>query len=365
MKFLLFSDLHLDAPFSWLAGKPEVARARRNAIRSALENIVRLAHEERVDTVLCGGDLFEESRVTQDTCSFINARLRDLSPIPVFISPGNHDYLNDSSPYLQSGLPENVRVFQNDRLEPVNLVDGITLWGAAHRAPAYTENFLEGFSVDRTGLNLALFHGSESLMWGSEQGKLPYAPFLAHEIAAAGLSHAFLGHIHTPRDADWLTYPGNPEPLSFGETGERGAVIVEAHADQISRRRCRVAVGSVHDFALDVTGCTSSSEVRDKLVAQAGHFVGLLRVTVTGVLNSDVDLDRVELESALTVPEAVIVRFSNVRSSYDLDAIANESSVRGRFVQDVMSSGRSQEEARRIIVTGLRALEGRDDLEVL
>ena len=83
------------------------------------------------------------------------------------------------------------------------LTAGITLWGGAHCAPANTDNFLNGFRAEGSGVHLALFHGAEN-SWFNEQGegKQPYAPFDAIQIPEAGLAHAFLGHYHRPRDAE-------------------------------------------------------------------------------------------------------------------------------------------------------------------
>ena len=50
--------------------------------------------------------------------------------------------------------------------------------------------------------------------------------------------------------------------------------------------------------------------------------------------------------------------------AYDLEVIAQERTVRGQFVRDVLDFGFSAGEQRRVLVTGLRALDGRDDLEV-
>ena len=69
MRILHFADLHLDAPFAW-AG-PETARLRRRNRRETLTRILQLADEERVDAVLCAGDLFEHERFTPDTVTFL------------------------------------------------------------------------------------------------------------------------------------------------------------------------------------------------------------------------------------------------------------------------------------------------------
>jgi hypothetical protein len=54
-----------------------------------------------------------------------------------------------------------------------------------------------------------------------------------------------------------------------------------------------------------------------------------------------------------------------VRVGYDLARIAQEPTVRGQFVRDVQAGGLAPEECERVIVTGLRGLDGRCDLEIL
>ena len=82
------------------------------------------------------------------------------------------------------------------------------------------------------------------------------------DLEAAGIAHAFLGHYHVPRDADRYTYPGNPDPLEFGERGERGAVLAEIGADgSIRRERRVVAVSEVHDLVVTLDGAAHMDEV--------------------------------------------------------------------------------------------------------
>lgn len=103
MRLLLFSGLHLDAPFRW-AG-PRLARARRRTLRDALVRICRLAVQLRADALLCGGDLFEHERVSPDTGSFLRASLAALPPTPVYLAPGNHDWYGPDSLYHRLDWP--------------------------------------------------------------------------------------------------------------------------------------------------------------------------------------------------------------------------------------------------------------------
>lgn len=367
MRLLLFSDLHLDTPFRW--ARPEVARARRQALRQTLESISDLAQSQHVDALVCAGDLYEHDRVAADTGAFLRAVFAEVHPCPVFLTPGNHDWYGPSSLYRQIDWPENVHVFTEPRLTPVELAAGISLWGAAHRAPANTDGFLDGFrGVDRSGVNLAVFHGSEQseLPWQGN-GKVPHAPFRAAQIREAGFDHALLGHFHMPKDADTHTYPGNPDPLEFGERGERAAVIVTVEADgSVVRTRHRVARTTVHDVAVTLDGIEHSGQVLDRVASVVAGLDGFVRVTLSGEVAPDVDVRLEALENVAPHLDALACRLGTIRAAYDLAALAAEPTVRGQFVRDVQAAADLDDETRRrVLITGLRAFDGRaDELEV-
>lgn len=367
MKVVLFSDLHLDAAFGWLGAANDVARGWRRDLRETLLGILRLAYEERADAVFCGGDLYEQDRFAPDTAAFLRKAFADASPLRIYIAPGNHDYYGPQSLYRTTEWSPNVHVFSDPELVPVELEPGLTLWGAAHRAPASTRNFLSGFTVgDGAGIDIALFHGSE-LGWlaAQEEDKQPHAPFTADDLEASGLSHAFLGHLHAPRHAPLHTYPGNPNPLAFGERGERGAVIAEIGGDgEVHRETRDVAVTDVSDVAVDVTGCDTQQEIEARVRDALEGLTGCVRVTLSGELAADVDLHPADLGQLAPAPAAVTVRIGELHVAYDLDQIAEQPTVRGQFVRDVVAADLAEEEARRILVTGLRALDSRRDLEV-
>jgi exonuclease SbcD len=366
VRLLLFSDLHLEAPFRW--APPEVARERRRALRECLSTIVALAAAQRVDALVCAGDLYEQDRYTPDTAQFVRDCFARLDPTPVYVAPGNHDWYGPASLYQRVDWSPNVHVFADDRLTPVTLADGLTLWGAAHRAPADTRGFLTDFRVDRGGVHLGLFHGSEQgTLALQDEGKVPHAPFRAAQIGAAGLHHALVGHFHTPRDAADHTYPGNPEPLTFGETGERGAVLVTVDASgAVARERHRVAVSQVSDVVVDLDGVTHAALVQSTVDAALADVKGTVRVTLRGELHPDVEFDPGDLRRPPHI-DAWVVRAGALTYAYDLDALAEEQTVRGQFVRDVRAATElTEDDRRRVLITGLRAFERRrNDLEVL
>ena len=368
MKIVHFADLHLDAPFAWCGASGEVARQRRQALRDTLNNIIEIVREVDADALFCAGDLYEHDRVTPDTAAFLQKTFENIAPVRVYISPGNHDWYGPESLYATQAWSENVYIFHEPQFRRVELAENIALWGAAHCQPANTRDFVRGFRASGPGVHIALFHGAER-SWFNEQGsgKQRHGPFNAEDIAMAGFCHAFLGHYHRPKYAEHHTYPGNPDPLEFGEEGQRGPVVATILPDGSVRTEPRSAsVTNVHDATLDVTNCTHYEEVRTQLEELIEGRAGIARLTVTGDLDPSVDLREDALHDVLRKQfDAFQIYTRDLRPAYDIEAIKDEPTVRGQFVRDVLEADLGSNETRRVLITGLRAFDGRTDLEVL
>jgi exonuclease SbcD len=362
MRLLHFADLHLDAPFAW--ARPEVARLRRRNRRETLTRILLLAEQERVDGILSAGDLFEHERFTPDTVTFLRESFA-RTDIPIYLAPGNHDWYSPRSPYALVEWSPNVHLFAEAQLTPIGLADGLTLWGAAHRAPAGTGGFFADFRADRGGVHLALAHASEkSALPFQESGKEPHSPFEAAELEAAGIAHAFVGHYHVARDRERYTYPGNPDPLEFGESEGRGVVLASVADDgTVTRDRRTVAVSQVHDLTLTLDGCHHLDDVRQRIAMEIAPLSGSVRVTLTGEVPAELPIDARALTQLGEHLDGFVVRAAGLLPSYDLEAIHAEATVRGQFARDTLDI-LDEERRRRVLITGLRALEGRADLEV-
>jgi DNA repair protein SbcD/Mre11 len=362
MRLLHFADLHLDAPFAW--ARPETARLRRRNRRETLTRIVQLAEDERVDGLVSGGDLFEHDRFTPDTVTFLRETFGRTN-LPVYLAPGNHDWYSPRSPYALADWSPNVHLFTEAQLTPVELADGLTLWGAAHRAPAGTGPFFADFRTDRGGVHLALAHASErSALPFQESGKEPHSPFDAAELEAAGIAHAFVGHYHVARDRDRHTYPGNPDPLEFGESEGRGVVLASIAGDgTVTRDRRSVAVSQVHDLTVTLDGCHHLDDVRQRIAMEIAPLSGSVRVTLSGEVPPELPVDLRALTELGAHLDGFVVRSADLLPSYDLEAIHAEATVRGQFARDTLDIA-DEERRRKVLITGLRALEGRADLEV-
>jgi DNA repair exonuclease SbcCD nuclease subunit len=118
MKILHAADLHLDTPFT---GRPEAElRYLKKALLTVPEQIAGLCRLHGCDLLLLAGDLFD-GPASRESLDALKAALADIR-IPVFISPGNHDFCGAGSPWLEEHWPENVTVFRGN-LESVAVAE--------------------------------------------------------------------------------------------------------------------------------------------------------------------------------------------------------------------------------------------------
>lgn len=362
------ADVHLDRSFGGNGMTARTASDRREELRDAFRRFIDLALERRVDAVTIGGDLYEHDRSTLDTGHFLRQQFERLGAVPAFLAPGNHDPLLPDSLYRQIDWPPNVTVFDDPSFRPVPLAEGVTLWGAAHDAPALRDNLLRGFRVSGPGRHLLLFHGSDA--HAVPEGKPAHAPFQPAELEATGAHFALLGHYHQarlyPNDAPLFAYPGTPEPLSFDEEGDHYVLLLDVSAEAVRPQLLPFNQVSYRTYHVDVTAMLTSDEVRRAIEALGAASPGVVaRVVLEGQLQPEVDLDREALLSACAEPFAFLDIVDSTHPAYDFDELAQESTTKGAFVRLLQGrmeslSGSDLAVARDALLYGLQAFDKRE-----
>lgn len=153
--------------------------------------------------------------------------------------------------------------------------------------------------------------------------------------------------------------------MEFGEEGERGPVLVEIDQNgKIGKTRVPVAQQVFFDLNLDVSEAKTSQDIREQVVAALEGCSGFARVTLVGALAPEVDLRLEDLHPTETSVDACIFRLDRVRVAYDVSKVSEEPTVRGLFCRKVLASNLDDQLKQRVLITGLRALESRQDLDV-
>ena len=221
LRILHTADWHMDSPFSGFS--PEQRAWLKQEQRKLPGKIVDLVRRENCDLVLISGDVFD-SPDARESVPLVRQALADCA-VPVFIAPGNHDYLSSTSPWLREVWPENVHIFAPG-LTWVDLPGlDCRVFGAGYRgmeSPALLENFR---AAGEARYQLMVLHGDP------QRAQSPYCPVTGAQVRASGLTYLALGHIHKSGSfsaGDTLCgWPGCPMGRGFDETGEKGVYLVD------------------------------------------------------------------------------------------------------------------------------------------
>ena len=221
LRILHGADWHLGAAFSGL--REEQRQFLRRAQKRLPGLFAELVHRERCDLVLLSGDIVEGS-VGREWAQLLRSAFREMG-VPVFLSPGNHDFWGPGSIWQEEAWPENVHIFTGG-LESVVLGSlDCRVYGAAYRSmdcPALLENFrAEG--AERWCIGV--LHGDPLVKHS------PCCPVTKAQVRDSGLDYLALGHIHKAGSfhagSTLCAWPGCPMGRGWDETGEKGAYIVE------------------------------------------------------------------------------------------------------------------------------------------
>lgn len=314
VRFLQLSDVHLGASpaDSRLGWPPPRAAQRAREILDAFRNALRLAVDERCDGVLLPGDLFNGEEVDDALAAEAFAAIRALSPLPVFLAPGNHDPYGPDGPYGEArwtllaageGPPPNLVIFRDEtfRTVPWPGRPDVTVTGAAFLRPTrVTERRLarpvvDPRSLDPARLHVALLHGSRDDTGFLEREKATL-PFSAAELAAQPFDYTAVGHYHTSSSIkDPATgetrggYAGMPAFIGLDEPGEKSVLIVEVTVwpgeprRRVVRARPRgVDPRRLHKLDVDVSGRADADQVCAAL-AQTWEAAGVREQDVVAV----------------------------------------------------------------------------------
>ena len=374
MKLLHASDFHLDSPLTGLP--PEKSAQRRRELREVPARLARLAKDEGVDLVLLPGDLFDGERIYPETVRALAGALEDMA-VPVFIAPGNHDWLHERSPYAVFPWPDNVHIFTAPELQAVELPElNCAVHGCAFTVPHRDDNPLAGFYAPNDGkLHLLCVHGEVGITGN-------YAPIDPKSLERSGAAYAALGHIHAAGSGRagktlWA-YPGCPEGRGFDELGPKGALIVSlgeniqlgitspdgppmtpidmgtqpvaAKFVPVCRRQYHIETVNIDDFTAYLSQGENPDLVRLLLAGESREAPDLTALTAQAAPH----FFHVELRDQTTLPT-------------ELWARGSEDSLTGLFLREMrtrLDSADGGEKDKLLLAArfGLAALEGGEDV---
>ncbi len=353
LKIVHTADLHVGKPLSLHLDK-ERGYIRRREIEMSLWRIVDFVKEEKAHILLIAGDMFEHHYARP---SWIQDATLLLSTIPethVFISPGDHDPWAPDSLYHCVDWPNNVTLFPSGELSRVTLQsDGtlVDIYGFGWPKSIRPASLLKDFRVEHPErFNIMMFH--EDLAWEPDY----VSPQLGR--ANTGVDYLALGHLHTPMGKEisgtTVVYPGCPEPLEFGDEGQRGVYLVTSEVGKgdmprVSTEFVPTALRRVKAAEIDLTGIYTHEQIRNVLLSigtPEERMKDVWKVALTGTLGLGVDLKVASLRQELLDQFFCLQLTSAFATDHDLKPLMSQDnrSLEARFVQRLVKAKRQAEQ---------------------
>ena len=298
LKLLHTADWHLGKRFR--SFPEEAQKALSRARMDVIGRILDLARRQRVDSVLCAGDLFDDPSPAPDFWAGL-ARVLQEHPleVPVFLLPGNHDPLTRESVWhaghpFRSRLPAWVHVVDRDDFTH-EITPEAVLYARPCRSKAGQDDPALALPTREPGdtrLRIGCVHGS-TFDIPSFQTNFPIRQDAA---AQRGLDYLAIGDTHsfrdvTPKQPAPTVYPGTPEPTNFDEPGAGKVAVVSMFRHGL---RPRVEEAPVAFWRWIDVQCRDMRELRELLTRKdLDRHVIRLRLDMTVTLAEESEMNRI------------------------------------------------------------------------
>jgi DNA repair exonuclease SbcCD nuclease subunit len=220
--------------------------------------------------------------------------------------------------------------------------------------------------------NIVLSHGSD--VSRVPAGKSKHGPFTIEDIARKNVHYCALGHYHqqhrlaNPIDSTQVWYSGVPEGRGWDEEGACGYLLIEAEIGSVTVERQVCSQFDLKTIFINCDGFSTREQILDAILAQRGlQFTSntILRVQLIGALDPRLELSLPELEERLA-GEVLYIRWEDqTHSALDFDSLAQEKTLRGRFIrllnERIAAAGEVERAPlERARLYGIQALSGRE-----
>ncbi len=287
MRIVHAADVHLDTPFR--RHDAELRQQLQQAGREAFRALVDLTLEERADALLIAGDLFDNEWLTIATERVLTRELTRLTDagITVVYTTGNHDPGRTNYRATHIDWPSSyfhLHASRTPRRIPIHRGGERVGWvvTAGHQTTHESTNLASTFPpAPGPQPSVGLLHADVGGAQGAaadEAGNV-YAPAALFDLDP-GYDYWALGHIHKRqrlREDSPAWYPGNLQGRDFGETGAKGALVVDLNPPEPPRVRFQ-PLAPVRWERLSVTDLSEARAIGDVHTAVRAAFDDLLEV---------------------------------------------------------------------------------------
>lgn len=349
MRFIHLADVHLGM-------QPDLRRDwsqdRSKEIWRTFENVVNQCEEDSIDLLLIAGDLFHKQPLLRELKE-VNYLFKRLTGTHVVLMAGNHDYISQTSNYMNFPWADHVHMFYQEELTDFYIkelntrVFGLSYFTRDITEPKYHQSVL----INKQEISILLAHG------GDEKD----IPIDRKIIESQGYTYVALGHIHKPAlFTNQMAYPGSLEPLDKTETGEHGYIqgeiskFGEEYQTVIKFVPCsrRQYIPIEFEVQPHMTQLEVIDGIREQIRLKGTNHI--YSITLEGSRGVDITFDE---EEFLTLGHITQVEDHTI-PDYNFDELylENKDNIIGMFIDKIQSLEYDDEVIDKALYLGVKAL---------
>lgn len=356
MKIIHCADLHLDSKLEANLDSNK-AKIRKREIVSRFEALVKYAKTNDVRAIIIAGDMFDTARIKVDTRERVVDIIKEHKNIDFLYLSGNHDEDNFLSQIVDK--PDNLLLFGID-WQTYNY-DGVDISGIVLSA-SNSMSLYDTLDLDTEHVNIVVMHGQIAKYNTKDGDKINLT-----RLKNKNIDYLALGHIHSYELGELdkrgvYAYSGCLEGRGFDECGDKGFVLLDINNGKLTHTFVPFASRTYMVMEYDISDNHSWMEIERAVIAEVAKLPNnnLVKVVLKGTfdlnLNKQIDTLASKLNDYVFFAKVVDDTTLAIRSK----DYADDMTLRGEFIRQVMGSDMSAEDKDRVILAGIRALSGED-----
>lgn len=348
MKFVHIADTHFDMPFRMLSDRANLGEIRRLDQRKAFKKMIEYIKQNEIPYLFIAGDLYDHEYIRESTIEYINSLFKEIPNTKIYITPGNHDPYLKNSYYESYSWSENVKIFTRkvEKVENENCI----IYGYGFDDFYLKKPEIENIKLEnKEKINILITHAN---LDGSDKLPTEYNNIASHKLKEIGFDYVALGHIHK-RNMDEeknIIYPGSTISLGFDELGLHGMVVGNIEKQKLELKFIPLDEKELIELELDISEIKTIEELLQNINELNLQENKLYKITLLGQRNFEINTYKL----IRMIENKEIIKIKNkTKLGYKLKEIANETTLKGIFVKQILSKMQNEPENKELLEKAL------------
>ena len=358
MKIIHCADLHLDSKMESNLSK-EQAIQRREELVQTFVNMVNFAKTNDVKIIIIAGDMFDTSQNNQVRIKRrVLEQIKSAEDIDFIYLRGNHDKVDFFEKLEEK--PDNLKMFHDSW---TSFTYGDIVINGCELSKNSGNSIYSELSLKQDRINIVVLHGQESNYDKKDDAEVINLSLLKNR----NIDYLALGHIHTYKYAKLdnrgsYCYCGCLEGRGFDECGEKGFVLLDVDNKKVDHSFIPIAKRKLHEVNVILSGIMSESQIQDEIEDKLTNIpkIDFVKIIFTGEIDEETDIDIKYLLSIFSNRFYFLKIYDQTKLMLCYEDYAKDISLKGEFIRLVKEQNLDEDEKNRIILTGLKALAGRE-----